>query len=64
MGHPYCHWTPNLIHTGSKDQADVYVDATGVFGTIEDAGKGWIKMETWALSREPNVSDKVEANAA
>ena len=55
MGQPYLHWTPNLIHTGSKDKADVHVDATSVTGIIEDAGKSLIKVETWALNMGPFV---------
>ena len=46
---------PNSIHIGSKDKADVHVDATSVFGIIEDAGKDLIKVETWALSMGPSV---------
>ena len=39
-------WAHTLTFTGSKDPADVYIDAVGVSGAVAEAGEGLIKVET------------------
>ena len=60
MGH-LCLLTPNLTYTGSKDPTYVWVNADGVFGNVEDVGKGLIKVEISAHNGGPSASNKVEA---